>query len=373
MKIATTRLLGSLCPLLLLATSCSPDAGNSATPSRAGNRHQLRLVDDCRGLTGVRATEISFISGGKLFLARRHSSTARCAVEVAQATGLEWGPEADRLLTGDLTRYEGRRVAGWQGEVGSPAWSRPTGTSVVFVSPSEESAQGRLLKLGALGSEAADISFLADHDEVVYHPAGTHVAVTGTAEDGVYGLWLATNLGEEAQLLAIGEDARRIFSLSFSPDGRKVYYAAEHDDHFDVHGLQLASEDEKGRLRDAKLSTIDTASTVMGDVVATPFGDSVAYTVGTCAEKTTRVWNGEIVEPGAEVAGLSTEPLGWMPSGELLLLARDDGCEGPGTLYAWQPRSEHAVRLAVGVEAAAPRASLPPPPPPPDSQQQVVA
>jgi hypothetical protein len=116
------------------------------------------------------------------------------------------------------------------------------------------------MKVDAFGEEPYDISFLADHDEVVYHPAGTHVATTGTDGDGTYGVWLATNLGEEPQLLAIGEDARRIFSLGFRHDGTTLYYAAEHDDRYDVHALRLALQDPEGNKRGAELDTLDSAT-----------------------------------------------------------------------------------------------------------------
>lgn len=229
------------------------------------------------------------------------------------------------------------------------------------------------MKVDAFGDEPVDISFLAEHDEVVYHPAGTHIAVTGTADDGTYGLWLATNVGGDAQLLAIGEDARRIFSLSFAHDGTTLYYAAEHDDRYDVHSLRLALQDDEGEVRDAELGTLDSAPTEMGDVVASEFSDaSVAYTVRNCEEgKTTRVWTGSVTELGGELAELSSEPVGWLPSGELLVLARDEGCEGEGTLYAWSV--EETTVLAGDVSAAGVRAVLPPPPDPPSTEQQVVA
>jgi hypothetical protein len=225
----------------------------------------------------------------------------------------------------------------------------------------------------AFGAKPFDISFLADHDEVVYHPAGTHVAVTGTDEDGTYGLWLATNLGKEHQLLAIGEDARRIFSLSFEHDGRSLYYAAEHDDRYDVHSLRLALQDEEGKTRDAKLSTLDTADTEMGDLVTNEFTvDLVAYTVGSCEDKkTTRVYDRSITELGGPLAGFSTEPVGWLPDGELLVIARESGCEGAGTLFSWRP--EETNRLVADVSAAGVRAMLPPAPGPPGSKQEVVA
>lgn len=322
---------------------------------------------DCSGLGPLHGPQLSFVLDSELFVARRTADVARCVLEVPDPAGLEWGPLGDRVHFSDLRRYEGDEIETLQDAAESVTWSRPTGTAIVYVSG------GRMMKVDAFGDEPVDISFLEDHDEVVYHPAGTHLATTGTARDGTYGLWMATNVGKGEQLLAIGEDARRIFSLSFSHDGTRIYYAAEHDDHYDVHTLRLAVQDDQGEVRDAKLGTLDTASTEMADVVVSEFArKSVAYTVGSCEEgKQTRVWDGSVTELGGELEGASTVPVGWMPDGELLVLARDQGCDGPGTLYAWDPGE--TTRLVEGATVAGVRAALPPAPDPPASQQQAVA
>jgi hypothetical protein len=356
---------------LLLAVGCTsqeqrPDT-NGPSPTQPARAGVFELTDGCEGLRKLRGTQVSFVLEGDLYVAQRSGNVARCVLEIPQPLDVNWGPEGDRVNFGDLRRYEGEGVVSLDDSAESISWSRPTGRAIVYVS------EGRLMKVDAFGGQPVDISFLADHDEVVYHPAGTHIAVTGTADDGTYGLWLATNVGKDVQLLAIGEDARRIFSLSFAHDGTTIYYAAEHDDHYDVHSLRLALQDEEGAIRDAELGTVDSASTEMGDVAVSEFApQSVAYTVGSCEEgKTTRVWDGSVTELGGELAGLSTEPVGWLPGGELLVLARQSGCEGDGTLYVWE--SGQATTLVPGVSAAGVRAVLPPPPDPPASEQQAVA
>lgn len=354
---------------LLVAAACtsgdeSPGADGESTPPVAG---VFDLSDDCKGFGRPGAPQLSFVAEGKLFVARPKQSTARCVLEVESAGDLEWGPGGDRLHFGDLRRYDGEQIFSLDDEPESLAWSRPTGESVVFIT------DRRLLKVSAFGDEPTDISFLADHDEVVYHPAGTHLAVTGTDDDGTYGVWLATNVGEEPQLLAVGEDALRIFSLSFEHGGATLYYAAEHDDRYDVHALHLALKDAGGSTRDAELDTLDSFSGEMADVVVSEFADrKVAYSVGTCDEgKKTRVWDGEVTELDGLPEGGSTEPVGWFPNGRLVVLVRDSGCTGDGTLYLWSPRE--TTELVAGVGAVGVRAVLPPPPSPPGSEQQVIA
>jgi hypothetical protein len=364
------KLLAAAFCWFLLAVGCTSQGQRDTDgppPTQPGAAGVFQITGGCEGLPRLRGSQVSFVLGSDLYVARRSASVARCVLEVPQPLDVDWGPQGDRVSFGDLRRYEGDGVVALDDVAESIAWSRPTGRAIVYVS------EGRLMKVDAFGEEPVDISFLADHDEVVYHPAGTHVAVTGTAEDGTYGLWLATNVGKDAQLLAIGEDALRIFSLSFAHDGTTMYYAAEHEDRYDVHSLRLALQDEEGAIRDAELGTLDSASTEMGDVVVSEFvSENVAYTVGSCEEgKTTRVWDGSVTELGGELEGLSTEPVGWLPNGELLVLARRSGCEGEGTLYAWS--SGEATRLVPGVSVAGVRAALPPPPDPPASEQQAVA
>jgi hypothetical protein len=367
-----TRVVAALFCGLLVVSSCTPggDEADSDAPSPSQTVRRVgsfEVVGDCSGLGKVHGAELTFVLGGQLFVAKRNSNVARCVLEIERPLDLDWGPRGDRVHFGDLRRYEGAQVVSLEDTAESISWSRPTGRAIVYVS------EGRLMKIEAFGDEPQDISFLSDHDEVVYHPAGTHIAVTGTADDGTYGLWLATNLGKEPQLLAIGEDALRIFSLSFAHDGTTLYYAAEHEDRYDVHSLRLALQDEEGKVRDAELGTLDSAPTEMGDVVASEFAaDFVAYSVGSCEEgKSTRVWDGAVTELGGELEGLSTEPVGWLPGGQLLVLARSSGCDGDGNLYSWD--GGEATRIIEGVTAAGVRAALPPPPPPPSADQQAVA
>ena len=113
----------------------------------------------------------------------------QCVSAVDAPDPLLWGPTGDRLLAGDVLLTSSGSVPTLSMDM--PTWSRPTGTSLVWVD------EGRLYKAGTDQSEARDISFLASHDAVTYHPAGFEIATTGEAEDGTRGIWIANNDGSD--------------------------------------------------------------------------------------------------------------------------------------------------------------------------------
>src|SRR5688500_335146 len=105
------------------------------------------------------------------------------------------------------------------------------------------------MKRSSFGGRATDISFLQRHDAVTYHPAGEHIATSGLAADGSYGLHLATNVGGEPMLLARGEAARFITNLYFSENGLWLYYTAKHGpEDWHLHRLLIG--------QDARLETL---------------------------------------------------------------------------------------------------------------------
>lgn len=164
-----------LCSVLLITAGCTSEGDGLLPPAARPkalpptHRAAFELGKSCRGLRELEG-QISFVSRGKLFVAGRSGSLARCVVRVSHPTGLEWGPKADRLHFGDLRRYNGSPVVSLAGETQSVAWSRPTGRSIVYVSGGGRDSMGLLMKVDAFGAEPSDISFLADHDEAATGP-----------------------------------------------------------------------------------------------------------------------------------------------------------------------------------------------------------
>ncbi|MGI8520114.1 MAG: hypothetical protein ACR2MC_05850 [Actinomycetota bacterium] len=147
------KVLVGFCLVLLIAARCTSGGDGPRPPAtrpRALPPKQagpFELVHGCSGLRELEGTQISLVSGGKLFVAGRRGSLARCVVPVSRPTDLEWGPQADRVHFGDLRRYDGGRIVSLPGETQSAEWSRPAGSSVVYVSGGGRDSRGLLRRL----------------------------------------------------------------------------------------------------------------------------------------------------------------------------------------------------------------------------------
>jgi hypothetical protein len=188
-------------------------------------------------------------------------------------------------------------------------------------------------------------------------------------------------------LLVVGEDASRIYSLAFGPSG-SLFYAAEHPDRFDVHRIQFTHTPDKGKAN-ATLQTIYSSTDPITRIVSSPFRDQdVAVQTGGC-DSTTVVAHNMIIgllgdsarrrerlergtlSLGAPLQEMSTEPVGWLGPGRLLVRAQPSGCDGPVSLYLWSRQGPQLFVKDVG--AAAVRVVYPDPPPPPTAETEVVA
>jgi hypothetical protein len=355
-----------LVALLLVGGACSSESEEPGSDSSAA---VTRLPKRCRGADRAPpAADVTFTTGGRLYAATADGRKLRCLVEDVEAERIAWGGEADRvLLDGDSTRLFTPDVGGLlSSDQQQTSWSRPTGTSLISVSP-----EGQLLKSSAGEDETADISFLVRHDEAVYHPAGTHIATVGEDADGTYGLFISNNEGRDDQLVAVGESARRIYNLAFDHEGDTLYYAAEHKDRFDLHSLRVTAEEvgDEGTVA-SRLGTLFSGPDEVTNVLVSEFSSEPLIAFQTHCR--VRVVSGGADSPvEGDLGDANAEPVGWLSDGTLLVLAYDNGCAGSGRLFAVD--SERSMLVAESVDAAAPRVVLPPPPEPPDVDTEVVA
>lgn len=304
-------------------------------------------------------------------------SDLQCLVQVQRPLTLDWHPSGEKVLLGGLQTFtaDGERTPVAE-QVRSPRWSAPTGRATVHISIDRR----RLLKVPAEGGPTTDISFLERHDEITYHPAGTHIAVSGLRADGQYGIFLAGNDGSDPNPLAEAEEAESISSMVFHESGEWLYFAADHGPHHHLHKLHLREG----------ISTYAESPEPIGRVVLSQSNDQVAYRQGACDRQTTALigrYRSETPEPSpsfppgpgeTEPENFAlpqlkkfVEPAGWLSEGRLLLISRDSGCDGPGDLHLWTDdgTAEGSISLlAQNVDRAAARvAGSSPTPLPPDT------
>ncbi len=210
-------------------------------------------------------------------------------------------------------------------------------------------------------------------------PTGTHLAVSGRTAEGAAGLFLATNEGTQVQQIVRGEAARFLDGLSFSHDGRRLYFRADHGDYHELHHVRIFSGAE----------TADTERDIAAASLSTVYSGPAApaLSVSPFSRKPRLLYSARCPRGGGDagviVGGAETsldpmlgaiEPVGWLPDGSAVFLAFGDRrCDdfGEGDLYSWS-RGEPTL-LIRDVDAAAVRARLPAAPDPPSRAQGVVA
>ena len=353
-----------------------PEAAPSrttATPQPARDPQIGTLSRDCSGWSSAPVRpEITFGSHGRLFSFDPATGDVLC---LARRTGIEmeWGARGDRLLTRapEKVAYTSGGLRRLPGDIRYETWSRPTGTSIIYVSHDF----GRLLKQEVATGEVTDVSFLAQHLDVAYHPAGTHIAVAGETENGRVGVFLATNRGTQVQQIVSGHKAEQVGELGFSHDGRRLYFQAAHGDRLDLHAVELATGEEAGSMSESLVS--HSLKTIFsGDkgpyYAVSPFSRRPRVLYGPCVPGEARI------RMGAEEAALdpalgAIDPVGWLPDDTVVFLAYPGRCDdfGEGDLYSW--KNGEATLLVENVDGAAVRARLPKAPDPPARAREVVA
>jgi hypothetical protein len=213
-----------------------------------------------------------------------------------------------------------------------------------------------------------DITFLGDNIEAAYHPAGENVLVVGTSVDGQYGMWLATNQGEDPLLLAFDELAT-MYEPTWTWLGEPIFIAKHVDGPWHIHRVELTAD---GALDGPIVLETDQPIDMLRPARYDPI--MLAYRLDgrqgdQCVEGAHVGVNGiDVPEP---VASMTSTPVGWLSTERLLLLTYPNGCDSPADLWSFSagfcPGSVYGVTPVIsGVDAAGAREAAPIPPPPPD-------
>jgi len=303
---------------MTLLAGCSSSkhvAASKTTATSGGTPHTLSTAGGngaaCGGLGAVDpAGSVTFVDSGRLYAVSESGGAPTCLdADVGSGTP-RWNGDGDKVILPDgrVDKGQGPQAV----TTGNPlalSWSYPHGTAVLQVDQS-----GRLSWVPSGGGKPLDITFLAHHDAAIYHPAGTHIISSGLSKDGVYGLWVATNRGEDVRMIVRGETARSIGQLAWTTN-HQLLFVADHGDHKDLHQFNLATE---------KLVTVAQipASQCFRSVVASrSTGGGVAWSTGACdgsgPTTTTAVRTGAFL-PLAGTPLASAQPIGFLPDGTLI-------------------------------------------------------
>jgi hypothetical protein len=313
-----------LAVLLLAAGACSSgDTDEGASPTEPSTS---TAPEACDVGTVPEAGQVTYVGRGRLY-GVAPGGERRCLV--AEATGVpQWNGTGEKVI------FEDDLVL-----------SRPEGKSVLRID-----AAGRLLKRPADGGEERDITFLDVHEEVLYHPAGRHIASAGRSGD-TYGIFLAGNEGLEPRLVTQAEgDGSQISDLAWTESGALVF-SARHGGQSHVHRLDLAT---------LELTTLDDdAPAGVLDIAASRFtGAGLAW-----SERTGSSCSLSINRAGRSIpvpeAARATTPVGWLPGGVLVVR----GCSDVGShLLLSIDVADQGLRvaeLAAEAGSAAVRVALP--------------
>jgi hypothetical protein len=299
---------------------------------------------------------VGFIAAGAVYVADPDGSDVSCAVAVQHDRRFVWGPAGDRLVAGEDVILPGGSLPTPTAAV--PAWSRPTGTSLVWVDG------GRLLKAGVDGTPVRDLTFLASHDAVVYHPAGAEIATTGQAADETAGVWLSSNEGDAPRLIVRATEAT-VSDFTFNHDGLSAYFLADHGDTWHVHEIFLVVPEDDPAANEFDATIHYESAGPLSQLVVSPWDAMWAVQEGVCGSDARVVIGG--AELPSEVADVDAVPVGWLPDTRLVVATYPEGCDGPADLWVVDVaigRGPSAALLVSRVDGAAIRAPVPEPPQP---------
>jgi hypothetical protein len=349
--------------LLLLAGACST-AKDKGEPEPPKVRALGSLPSSCGQLGPVPpGGEVSFITGGRVYVVSPTGSGAACVGEVAAPDPIQWSPTGDAYLVAGFDSVEVHTQSGVETLTGPgdharlQGFSRPTGANLLFIS-SDGTA---LAKAPTNGGASKDISLLRRHDEAVYHPSGAQLAVIGQTTRGDYGIFLATNEGTEQKEIVPVTSEDEFYGLAYAHDGSALYFVADEHDSWELHAADLTNP---ARARPREKMLFDAPAPIAAPLVSLLSGNVIAYRQGDCDSRLATYVRDERGTRRVGAGLGDTQPVGWLPDGTLVVAASDDLCDPARKLDLYVVQEDRQSLLVEDVDQAAVRVALPPAPGP---------
>jgi hypothetical protein len=345
------------------ACSSSSKSSSSASTTRAkGSGALVRALPERCIASEVGADEapLSFAADGRVWAVNpTDPSAVHCLFETDDVGLFSWGPRGDRVV------LRGMEVRGVGSRAGRPnagvrasyfSWSRPTGTTVVFIDPSRK----KLERADMGGSATRDITPQSGltYGDVAYHPSGLAIGYVAKSATEA-GIWIASNQGKDPKQLVHADMTTNFGHLVFRNDGEALYYSVDKPNAHFLAQLYLST----GTVSD--LLWIGDAPIL--DIVQRAALPGVGLTVGdTCAERSAYFSDLDGTS-GTQLAPQLGTPLSVIDRLDTdMFVVAAGGCDGATSdLYLVSRTGTPAPRLIVAdVDAAASRAAEPTPPPP---------
>jgi len=319
------------------------------------------LPDGCEGTAvSPTSTPLTFAAGGRVWAVdpTGAETTPHCLFAAKQPGLFSWGPKGDRLLLsgmevhgvgGGLSRPKGRVTVSYY------SWSRPTGTTVVWIDP----AQQKLSRADMSTADTRDITPVPGlrYGDLAYHPSGLSIGFVAKSPTET-GVWMATNQGTFPVQLVHAPDTTAFNHLVFAHDGVGLYYSLDRGTDHTLARYDLSTRQVNERLWSGDVT--------IADIVEAAGLPGVALTVGASCADHRAVYSPLDGGPGTPLgAGLSgpTSVVGRVDSDRFVLAV--GGCGGAASdLYLVSRAGNQETLLAKGVDAAAWRAPEPTPAPP---------
>jgi hypothetical protein len=333
-----------------------PSASPSAAPTGPRLADGTLLPSGCTGGGGPSHT-VAFVADGRAWALDPTDGDLACMFPVEDPGPFAWGPQGDRVL---LENFEVRGVGSTAPDlpaIDTPLtafdWGHPLGLAIAFADE-QGIPRKRYLDDGHL-ARLVDMP-PGDYVEVAYHPSGLALAFVVEADEGQE-IWLSTNEGEDPQRLVFSEIGTRFTSLAFSPNGRVLWWTAQHQEGYpELHFMRLVNRTGFGT------SWRGEEGTIADGLRLPPSGPLSAVTEGEACEDHRAL----VLDQGSSSVALAddarpTEALGWLDRTTLLVAA--GGCGSPVDVYAVDGTGDDdPIALVLEVELAAPRTRVTNPP-----------
>jgi hypothetical protein len=337
---ATSSTTGSL--------PASPSATASATTLAGG----APLPAGCTGR--VQASEtVAFVAGERAWAMDPLTHRLACLFTTTDPGPFAWGPQGDRVLLGNFQVQGLDADAPNLSPLGTqPAtfdWGHPIGLAIVFAG-SEGQPEKRFTDTGTVERLRSMPS--GTYLQIAYHPSGLALGFI-LEGNGKQAIWISTNEGDDPQRLVFAEAGTTFTSIAFSPDGKRLWWIAQHGGGYPVlHWMSLGDRTTftgVWRGRDG---------TSAHDLKIAPNGLLKSVNEGTgCGDSRALVIAGGSASRAMPFETRPTSAIGWLDDSTLLVAA--GGCGTPTELFAVDAHlGGAAAALVTGVDMAAPRTIL---------------